>query len=71
VVVSLGFLAELIVTSWVAPQDSKELSKGFGQIAPVAKQLFSTYLLPFEVTSVILLAAIVGAVVLAQRKREK
>lgn len=39
-----------------------------GAIAPVAGPLFNEYLLAFEITSVLLLAAIVGAVVLAKRK---
>ncbi len=34
----------------------------------IAKALFTTYLLPFEVASVLLLAAIIGAVVLARKK---
>jgi NADH-quinone oxidoreductase subunit J len=37
-------------------------------VLDVAGPLFSTYLIPFEVTSVLLLAAIVGAVVLAKRR---
>jgi NADH-quinone oxidoreductase subunit J len=39
-----------------------------GAIAPVAGPLFNDYLLAFEVTSVLLLAAIVGAVVLGKRR---
>jgi NADH-quinone oxidoreductase subunit J len=39
-----------------------------GVIAPLAGPLFKEYLLAFEVTSVLLLAAIVGAVVLGKRK---
>ena len=39
-----------------------------GAIAPVAGPLFNEYLLAFEVTSVLLLAAIVGAVVLGKRR---
>ena len=39
-----------------------------GMVPAVARPLFSTYLVPFEITSVLLLAAIVGAVVLAKRK---
>ena len=39
-----------------------------GAIAPLAGPLFHEYLLAFEVTSVLLLAAIVGAVVLGKRK---
>jgi NADH-quinone oxidoreductase subunit J len=39
-----------------------------GVIAPVAGPLFKEYLLAFEVTSVLLLAAVVGAVVLGGRR---
>jgi NADH-quinone oxidoreductase subunit J len=41
---------------------------GFGTIEQVAQQLFTRSLLAFEVTSILLLVAIVGAVVLAKRK---
>ena len=39
-----------------------------GAIAPLAGPLFNEYLLAFEVTSVLLLAAVVGAVVLGKRR---
>ena len=39
-----------------------------GVIQAVAHPLFEQYLIPFELTSVMLLAAIVGAVVLAKRR---
>ncbi len=39
-----------------------------GVVGGVAAPLFQTYLVPFEITSILLLAAIVGAVVLAKRK---
>jgi len=39
-----------------------------GMVAAVANPLFNAYLVPFEIASVLLLAAIVGAVVLAKRK---
>jgi len=39
-----------------------------GVIGPVAAPLFTQYLLAFELTSVLLLAAIVGAVVLGKRR---
>ena len=41
---------------------------GQGMIPSVARPLFTIYLVPFEITSILLLAAIVGAVVLAKRK---
>jgi NADH:ubiquinone oxidoreductase subunit 6 (subunit J) len=37
-------------------------------VGAVAGPLFDTYLVPFEITSLLLTAAIVGAVVLAKRK---
>jgi NADH-quinone oxidoreductase subunit J len=41
-----------------------------GVITPVAGPLFNEYLLAFEVTSVLLLAAVVGAVVLGRRRTQ-
>jgi NADH-quinone oxidoreductase subunit J len=42
--------------------------EGVNVVAQVAEPLFKQWLIPFEITSVLLLAAIVGAVVLAKRK---
>ena len=42
----------------------------YGAIAPIARPLFTEYLLAFELTSVLLLAAIVGAVVLGRRRQD-
>jgi NADH-quinone oxidoreductase subunit J len=42
-------------------------SEDFGAPEQIGQALFSTYLLPFEITSVVLLAAIVGVVVLSRR----
>ena len=39
-----------------------------GAVVPIAGPLFNQYLLAFEVTSVLLLAAVVGAVVLGKRR---
>ena len=41
---------------------------GMGDIAPIGQALFSTYLLPFEVASLLLTVALVGTVFLAKRK---
>jgi len=40
----------------------------FGTTKAVGKMLFTDYLLPFEIASILLLAAIVGAVILAKRR---
>jgi NADH-quinone oxidoreductase subunit J len=44
--------------------------QAFGAVGPIAHLLFRDYLLPFEVTSVLILIAIMGAVVLAHRGEE-
>jgi NADH-quinone oxidoreductase subunit J len=43
-------------------------SSDFGSVASVGELLFTKYLLPFEATSMLLMAAILGAVVLAKRR---
>ena len=45
-----------------------ELAEGFGGYRHVGMALFTDYLLAFEATSLLLLAAMVGAVILAKRK---
>jgi NADH-quinone oxidoreductase subunit J len=41
----------------------------FGSPETLAKSLFTEFALPFEIASIVLLVAIVGAVVLAKRER--
>ena len=44
---------------------------GYASPAAVGEVLFSRYLLPFEVTSVLLLVAMVGVIVLTRRREKK
>ena len=50
------------------PGTVAELPEGFGGYRDVGTALFTRYLLPFEATSLLLLSALVGAVVLAKRR---
>jgi NADH-quinone oxidoreductase subunit J len=52
---------------FVAGQVTQQESATRGVVGALAAPMFQTYLIPFEITSVLLLAAIVGAVVLAKR----
>ncbi|HEY3278915.1 MAG TPA: NADH-quinone oxidoreductase subunit J [Gemmatimonadales bacterium] len=69
-------LLQLRVLGHTAPPDAIRLPEGAmatlqqqqGIVGAVAGPLFDAYLIPFEITSLLLLAAIVGAVVLAKRK---
>ena len=47
--------------------EQQPLPEGFGTVALLSEKLFTDFLLPFEITSVLLLVAAVGAVVLAKR----
>jgi NADH-quinone oxidoreductase subunit J len=69
-------LFQLRALGSAAPPDAIQLPPGMvaaaqtrqGMVGSVATPLFDTYLIPFEIASLLLLAAIVGAVVLAKRK---
>jgi NADH-quinone oxidoreductase subunit J len=54
----------------VVPLVATELPAGFGSPAQVGLELFSSYLLPFEVTSVLLLVAMIGAIVLTKSEKK-
>lgn len=47
------------------------LPDGFGSPSSIGIDLFQSYLLPFEVTSVLLLVAMIGAIVLTRRRNKK
>ncbi|MCU0572125.1 MAG: NADH-quinone oxidoreductase subunit J [Syntrophobacteraceae bacterium] len=51
-----------------APLTFGAVGDDFGTTKAVGMMLFTEYLLPFEIASVLLLAAIVGAVILAKRR---
>ena len=75
-VLGAGVLFQLRALPRMAPPDAIQLPAGTvealqrqqGVVGSVAAPLFETYLVPFEITSLLLLAAVVGAVVLAKRK---
>lgn len=58
----------VLITGTPAPSAAE--TSDFGAPLRIAQELFTTYLLPFEVTSVLILAALIGVVVLhTQEKR--
>jgi NADH-quinone oxidoreductase subunit J len=60
----LGALAAVLADAW-GTQEIK--FQGVQRTAAVSDSIFGTYVVPFEVASVLLLAALVGAVALARR----
>lgn len=61
VLVGVGLLKEF-------PFPFSQVAHDFGNAKPLGLLLFTRYLIPFELVSVLLLVAIVGAVVLGKRK---
>ncbi|MGW8249100.1 MAG: NADH-quinone oxidoreductase subunit J [Anaerolineales bacterium] len=58
----------IIVSQRGALPVAGEVSAAFGGPVPVGETLFSQYVLPFEVTSILLLVAMIGAIVLSRRR---
>jgi len=54
--------------SLTASAGNADFMSGAGSVSQVGQVLFRDYLLPFEVTSVLILVAIIGVVVLAKRQ---
>jgi NADH-quinone oxidoreductase subunit J len=62
-----GVLVPLVATNDL-PADPVAATELFGSPEMLAKSLFNDYVLPFELASVLLLVAIIGAVILAKRE---
>jgi NADH-quinone oxidoreductase subunit J len=64
-----GYLATILVLRLgYLSEPFGRVADSFGSIKDVGRTLFSDYLVPFELTSFLLLVAIVGVVVLARRE---
>ncbi|HZA39234.1 MAG TPA: NADH-quinone oxidoreductase subunit J [Actinomycetota bacterium] len=59
-----------LVTAAGGPGALNEINRDPGNVLAIARTLFGDYLLPFEVTSVLLVVAIVGVMVLARTIQE-
>jgi len=72
-VLSYALIIQFIIVAFVLPAETAgefaEIAEGFGSPASVGTLLFNEYLIPFEVTSLLLLAAMVGAIVLTRWER--
>jgi NADH-quinone oxidoreductase subunit J len=69
----LGILtvgAALIATVGLVKVSQGALPDAFGTTEAIGRLLFTDYLFPFEIASILLLAAIVGAVILAKRRMD-
>jgi NADH-quinone oxidoreductase subunit J len=65
----LGGVLAALSTNGHPPADPVAATELFGSPENLAQNLFTEFVLPFEIASVLLLVAMVGAVVLAKRNR--
>jgi len=68
VVLALGIAGAFLQVVPTALPTVREIPADFGSYRAVGLALYRQFVLPFEITSLLLLAAIVGAVVLAKRR---
>jgi len=61
------FLIKGSLTGVTGAMDHAQVIK-YGHVELIGKALFTDFLLPFEITSLLLLVAIIGAVILAKKK---
>ncbi len=73
VVLGLLLFAELAVVIFFRDTVFGEFAElgEFGTPAQIGRVLFNEYLLPFEITAFLLLAAMIGAIVITRRVRQK
>ncbi|MCE2902824.1 MAG: NADH-quinone oxidoreductase subunit J [Gemmatimonas sp.] len=67
-IVGLALLATLLVTQRQRLPRLESAPVAENVVAPVAASLFTEYLVAFELTSIVLLVAVVGAVLLAKKR---
>ena len=68
--ISIGAIVGIFVKSLLATQPGKDLPTSFqheGATIPLGKMLFTDYVLPFEIVSLLLLVAMVGVILLSKK----
>ena len=59
--------ATLLRRGWsLGPANETQADAELGNVAAIGKQLYSKYLFPFEITSILLLVAMVGVIIIAR-----
>jgi NADH-quinone oxidoreductase subunit J len=76
ILLGLALIAEVVFALFndaanVAEGFSENVAQGFGSPTSIGHILFDQYLVPFEVTSIILLVAMIGAIVITRDHRKE
>ena len=59
--------SDVALASGAGAQAIAAATEQYGAVGAIARPLYTTYVVPFEITGILLLVAIVGAIVLAKR----
>lgn len=70
-IILMGVAAYLLIVKGGNPQPLPAPGANFANPTDIGTSLFTHYLLPFEVTSLILLVAVIGAIVLTKTEKRK
>lgn len=72
VLLAVALLVEILyfVINFTSGSALSPKADSMGTVESIGKILYSSYLFPFEITSILLLAAMVGAILLAKKKFE-
>ncbi len=70
ILLEISIVIRLFVPSAIHP-GAQAITSNFGSVGQIGRLLFDDYLLPFELTSILLLITVAGALVLAAGRREE
>jgi len=68
VLVLLGLMWAMLQGVQYRQPDAKADMSVFGSVQAIGEALFTTYLYPFELTSILLLVAAIGAIYLSRKR---
>ena len=66
-ILGLAFIAEMLFVFRSFSDNGLTQDFAFGNVEPIGEKLMTDFLFPFEMISVILLSALIGAVVVAKK----
>lgn len=66
-ILGIAFIAEMLVAFQGFVKKPVNGAFDYGKVEPIGRSLMTNYLFPFEIISVVLLAALIGAIVVARK----
>lgn len=70
ILLALVLLLAIRSTTWPTPDPTVDINNGNSNPIAIGMMMFKQYTVPFELVSILLIVALVGAVILAQERKE-